>query len=56
MSESVAVKGTTNTYSLRALCGADYYVMLNSQLPDDGQGNYSGVASISSLYAIEIGG
>jgi len=55
-SEVVPARGTTNTYSLRALCGADYYVMMNSQLPDDAYRNYSGVAGISSLYVLEIGG
>lgn len=56
-SETVAAAGTTNTYSLRAFNqgGADFYIMLNSQLPDDGQKNFSGVASVSTLYALEIG-
>jgi hypothetical protein len=56
--ETVGSPGTTCVYSLRAFnaAGSNYYVMLNSQLPDDGSGNFSGVASLSSLYAIEIGG
>ncbi len=57
-SEVVSYSGTTNVYSLRAYnaSGSEYYVMLNSQLADDGHGNYSGIASLSSLYAIEIAG
>ena len=57
-SETLPTSNTRVIYSLRAYhaSGAEYYVMLNSQLPDDGSGNYSGIASISSLYAIEIGG
>ena len=57
-SETIPTSNTRVIYSLRAYhaSGAEYYVMLNSQLPDDGSGTYSGIASISSLYAIEIGG
>ena len=57
-SEVVPTSGTTNVYSLRAFNahGPQYIVLLNTQLPDDSHGNYSGVATISSLYALEIAG
>jgi hypothetical protein len=56
-SEVVISSGITNVYSFRAFnaAGSNYYVILNSQLPDDGSGNFSGIASLSSLYALEIG-
>jgi len=56
--ETVGSAGTTNTYSFRAFnaAGSEYYVMMNSQLSNGGGTTYSGIASLSSLYAIEIGG
>ena len=57
-SDAVYNSGTTNVYSLRAFNanGPEYMVLLNSQLPDDSHGNYSGVATLSALYALEIAG
>lgn len=57
--DTVAVAGTTNTYSLRCYngSGADYWVWLNTPGSNEGTGGngFSGLGSISYIYAIEIG-
>lgn len=57
--DTVVVAGTTNTYSLRCYNGngADYWVWLNTPGANAGTGGtgFSGLGSISCIYAIEVG-